>query len=247
MGNIHCFRGLCKKDIIKDKSLDGIKLTIEHLKENLRRDVRTRDLFRASRHDGRIKHIANEIGKGGKSVNKVLEDCTLREVAAGLQFYLISLKKPLIQPQIQALALDENPGVPPETIAQDILGLLKDSLEGNHANLIEAILDLLYSVVTCAPADELAGCCVPVSMLPIFFQLRTEHITQWRRVAMIFVEMIKLAPSYFEVDTEDSDDERDNYAWNYYYRRGVVNNALLQQRLLEMNVALRRYVLRTGR
>ncbi|KRT83605.1 hypothetical protein AMK59_4076, partial [Oryctes borbonicus] len=137
----------------------------------------------------------------------------------------------------------DNPGIAPELIGQDILGLLRQELAANHLLLLIAILDLLFYSLRCSPADELAGCSVPISMLPIFFNMQAEHISHWRRVAMIFMEVIRFSPSYFHIDTEEYNDNRvDNVA---HQNRGV-NNALLQQRLLEMNVVLRRYIIRSG-
>ncbi|KAK9729816.1 RhoGAP domain [Popillia japonica] len=228
-----------KKQIIGDKSLNAVLVVIEHLKEN----ARNRDLFRISRHDGRIKQIANEIHKGGRGLEKLLEDCTIREIASGLQYFLLNLKKPLMPTYVQSLALTDSPGVAPELIAQDILGLLKQELAANHLVLLIAVLDLLHHSLRCSPADELAGSSVPISMLPIFFNMQAEHISHWRRVAMIFMEIIRFSPSYFQIDTEEYNDSG---LPNFAHQNRGVNNALLQQRLLEMNVVLRRYIIRQG-
>lgn len=82
---------------------------------------------------------------------------------------------------------DDNPGVAPELIAQDILGLLRQELNGRHLILLIAVLDLLYYSLRCSPADELAGCSVPISMLPIFFNMQ---------VIKIFINEFKLLRYY---------------------------------------------------
>lgn len=68
----------------------------------------------------------------------------------------------------------ENPGVCPEVVAQDILGLLRQDLTGRHYGLLEAVLDLLHCILKCSPADELSGCNIPVTMLPVFFNMQVK-------------------------------------------------------------------------
>lgn len=82
------------------------------------------------------------------------------------------------------LILDESPGVSAEIIAQDILGLLRQDVSGRHEVLLLNILDLLNSIVKYSPTDELRGCSVPISIMPIFFDMRVNmNITKriiWR-------------------------------------------------------------------
>ncbi|KAI4463768.1 calponin y domain-containing protein [Holotrichia oblita] len=134
------------------------------------------------------------------------------------------------------IALDDNPGVAPELIGQDILGLLMQEFNPNHLLLLIAVLDLLHHSLRHSPADELAECSVPINMLPIFFNMQTEHISHWRRIAMIFMEVTRFSPSYFQLDTEEFNDTGIH---NFVHQNRGVNNALLQRRLLEMNVVLR--------
>lgn len=67
---------------------------------------------------------------------------------------------------------DENPGVSAEVIAQDILGLLRQDVAGRHEQLLVSILDLLNNILKHSPTDELRGCNIPITMLPIFFNMQ---------------------------------------------------------------------------
>lgn len=69
-------------------------------------------------------------------------------------------------------SLDENPGVSAELIAQDILGLMKQDIAGRHEMLVICILDLLNTILKHSATDELRGCNVPITMLPIFFNMQ---------------------------------------------------------------------------
>ena len=151
-------------------------------------DARIRGLFRISRNDDAVQQIANAISKGKKSIDKMLDDFTVREIAHGLQYFLLHLRKPLIPIHIQTLALgnvkicfmidifiwlaDDNHGIDPEVIAHDVLGLVREELSDRHEKLVLTILDMLFHIVKNSPADELAGYSIPVSMLPVFFHLQ---------------------------------------------------------------------------
>ncbi|KAF2895679.1 hypothetical protein ILUMI_10459 [Ignelater luminosus] len=234
---------MLEKQIISEKSLTAVQELINFLKQNVRR----RDVFHAAGHDVRVQQIANELERGGTGLRNLLDQGWVIESAAALQYFLIRLRKPLIPPHIQALALDENPGVSPEVVAQDILGLLRQDVAGRHATLVISVLDLLHCILKHSPSDELTGCNIPITMLPIFFNMQSEHILHWRRVAMVFVELIRLAPSYLNFPVDDELDDGmgmlENFDNNEQER---INQAMLQQRLLEVNVVLRRYLIRPG-
>lgn len=150
--------------------------------------MRSVELFRVIGNDERVQQIMNDLERGGTGLSRIREQGWVAEAATALQCFLaVKLKKPLIPPYIQALALgmwqlskegkltdfsDESPGVPAEIIAQDILGLLRQDLTGRHEVLLLTILDLLHSIVKCSPTDELRGCSVPIVMLPIFFDMQ---------------------------------------------------------------------------
>lgn len=88
-------------------------------------------------------------------------------------------------------------------VAQDILGLLKEEVSDRHEILLTEVFDLLYNVMKYATTDELNGSNMPITLLPIFFHLKLEHMPYWRRVAMIFVEIIRASPNYFDIWTEE--------------------------------------------
>ncbi|XP_017779178.1 PREDICTED: uncharacterized protein LOC108564592 [Nicrophorus vespilloides] len=156
------------------------------------------------------------------------------------------LKKPLIPLHIQALVLDpDNRSVNPEVVAQDALGLIMQEVAGRQLRLVQHILDLLHHVLKYTPTDELAGCNVPISMMPVFFNLQAEHISQWRRVATIFVELIRYAPQQLNIQSNVEPTNNliiQNLARDEHF--GRANNFILQ-RLDDMSVVLRRYIART--
>lgn len=239
-----------KRHIVTEKSLVGVANVVEFLKESITLDVRLREIFRSARHDQRIIEIAKEIRSGGPSLFRTLEENSVRDVAAALQYFLIYLRKPLIPVYIQGLVLDsDSQKIEPLMIAQDVLGLLKQDLEPRHLDLLKLILDLLYAILTYSPSDELSGCNVPISMMPIFFQMQTEHLSQWRRVATVFVEIIRLAPELLNIvqpHLYDENDLEENFVTPRAYNVRP-HNLILHQRLVDMNQILRRYLVRTGR
>lgn len=71
-------------------------------------DARNRELFTSMRSDRRIQIIARELEKGGPGAYKIMEESTIQENSAGLQYFLLFLKKPLVPSHIQALALGKS-------------------------------------------------------------------------------------------------------------------------------------------
>lgn len=59
----------------------------------------------------------------------------------------------------------------PETVAADILGLIKQDVKGRRLVLIEVLLDFLNFMRKHSSSNELSGSSVPMSMMPIFFQM----------------------------------------------------------------------------
>lgn len=56
-------------------------------------------------------------------------------------------------------------------MAADVLGLIRENLSERHKALIGLILHLLDYCIKSSPADELRGHTLPVSMLPLFFNV----------------------------------------------------------------------------
>lgn len=178
------------RDIISEKALRAVVIVINYLKQNADNIL----LFRTSGNPDRMRRIAIAISRGSDHIRNILETESALEIAAGLQYFLIRLKKPLIPSHIQALALDVEEGIQPELVAYDILGLIRQDIKERHLVLIVLLLDLMRIVRMSSVGDELAGSGIPVTMLPIFFNLQVSHIPKWRTIATIFVEMIWLAP-----------------------------------------------------
>nr|CAI5867474.1 unnamed protein product [Callosobruchus analis] len=120
------------------------------------------------------------------------------EASQALYLFLTRLQQPLIPRTIQSLVLDDNGNVPPEIIATDVLGLLKQELSAKHLALTSLLLNLLDTVIKVSPADELRGNTLPTSMLPLFLTYRNQHMSEWRRIATIFVEVIRQASYHLE-------------------------------------------------
>lgn len=64
-----------------------------------------------------------------------------------------------------------NIDVTPEIVASDVLGLIREELSSRHKVLIGLILHLLDCSIKLSPADELRGHTLPVSLLPLFFNI----------------------------------------------------------------------------
>lgn len=57
-------------------------------------------------------------------------------------------------------------------VAHDMLGLMCQDLNERHKTLLTYVFDLLYAILKNSPTDELTGCSVPFTMLPIFFNFK---------------------------------------------------------------------------
>lgn len=71
---------------------------------------------------------------------------------------------------------NNNDNVIPEVVASDVLGLIGEELPGRHKALIGLILDLLDCSIKQSPSDELRGHTLPVSMLPLFFNIEVKTL-----------------------------------------------------------------------
>ncbi|KAB0795644.1 hypothetical protein PPYR_12483 [Photinus pyralis] len=188
------------KQIISARSLTAVQEVVRFLKRHLHR----RDIFHGAVNENRVRKITVELRRGGSGLSHLLRQGWVLESAAALHRFLRNLKKPLVPPHIQALALDENPGVSPEVVAQDVLGLVKQDVKGRQYHLVSSVLDFLYCVLKETPTDELTGCSVPITMIPIFFNIQTNDLRHWRRIATVFVEIIRMAPTELNLLTEET-------------------------------------------
>ncbi|KAF5278461.1 hypothetical protein FQA39_LY05950 [Lamprigera yunnana] len=210
--------------------------------KNCNVDMGRREVFHAVGHDQRIRQIMHQLERGGAGLQHLLQPGWAMESAVALQQFLRHLKKPLIPQHIQALALDDNPGVPPEVVAQDMLGLLRQDVEGRHYVLITMVLDLLYCTLKQMPSDELSGSYIPITMLSVFFNMQAEHIIQWRRIATIFLELIRMAPEHLNFPVEDAFLDDRLHVENFdFQHRLYLNQVLLQQQVVEASPGLRRH------
>ncbi|XP_043474143.1 uncharacterized protein LOC122506168 [Leptopilina heterotoma] len=174
-------------DIISQKSLESVKGIIAFLKEHAREE----GLFRRSSRHSLRKRILNALKKGEKAH---FDNGSALECAAALRLYLCDLKKPVIPLRVQELMLADNPGVEAREVARDALGLIRQDLIGRHGELLAHILGLLNHLALSAPPSELHGSPLPITLLPVFFNLGPADLVKWRQVAVRFNELINEAP-----------------------------------------------------
>ncbi|XP_050310576.1 uncharacterized protein LOC126746385 [Anthonomus grandis grandis] len=202
MGNLlsgfkQCLR-CSEKDILTENSLEAVREIITVL-----RNVRfpgNRWLLQVGdglAHQGIVNEIVVCIENGSvRTVRNMLDAGWRLEASHALYVYLTRLKKSLIPEHIQSLALDnDNGNISPEVVAGDILGLIQDNLTSRHKTFLGLLLQLMDNNIKLSPADELRGRTLPVSMLPLFFNIENYHFMhEWRRILAIFVELIKQGP-----------------------------------------------------
>ncbi|XP_030753649.1 uncharacterized protein LOC115880558 isoform X1 [Sitophilus oryzae] len=210
-GPYHCWS--CKeKDIITQDRLDAL----EEIVNSLRRNVRVLGhgwVFRGEgvANQGVVNEIVTAIESGcPRAVRSLLDAGWRLEAAQALYIFLTRLEQPLIPTSIQSLVLDNNNrNVPPEVVASDVLGLIREELSLRHRTLIALILNLLDCSIKLSPADELRGHTLPVSMLPQFFNIENHHfMEEWRRILIIFVELIRQASTALTVSRSHSENLR---------------------------------------
>lgn len=184
-----------KRELISEKSLYSVILVLLYLNINFNNRPGVRDVgFKR-----RVRQIAGYITAGTSRLNDILINYTPAEVTAGLHYFLMHLPEPIIPPRIQALALDATSEVEPETVAADILGLIKQDVKGRRLVLIEVLLDFLHFMRKHSVSNELSGSSIPVSMMPIFFQMEAQHMVKWQLITGVFMEIINLTPENFPV------------------------------------------------
>ncbi|XP_045473535.1 uncharacterized protein LOC123679972 isoform X2 [Harmonia axyridis] len=194
-------------DLISEKSLRAV----EELVLLLKGYVHNNWIFRPRPHINSFsveEKVYHALRKGNKrSLHRLVTRDRAEDGVSGLQIFLTKLKQPIIPQFIQALAVDENKGITADIVAVDMLGLMRQNLLPRHLRLITAVFDLLHCAVKNTHTDELKGSAVPLSMLPIFFQLETLNIPRWRRLVAVLMEMIRLAPSQLNIAQHPEDQQ----------------------------------------
>ncbi|CAH1156072.1 unnamed protein product [Phaedon cochleariae] len=195
--NFGCFS---ETDIISDDSLEAVREVVTALRSNVQ-IIGQGWIFRGETalQRGIVLEIVLAIEKGNlRHLRNLLDSGWRLEASQALYTFLTRLSQPLIPHSIQSLVLDDNGHVPVEIVATDVLGLMKQELSDRHFQLVSILLNLLDTVIKVSPADELRGNTLPISMLPFFFNIQSQHINEWRRIATIFVELIRLASQRIE-------------------------------------------------
>ncbi|KAL3268658.1 hypothetical protein HHI36_007761 [Cryptolaemus montrouzieri] len=203
-------KSLCACDYGRSLSINDVDLVsersvkaVEELVMLLKGYVNNNWIFRPRPHinsfsvDEKVYHA---LRKGNKrALHRLVTRDRAEDGVSGLQIFLTKLRQPIVPPFIQALAVGETKGITPDIVAFDMLGLMRQNLLPRHLRLITALFDLLHSAVKNTHTDELRGSAVPLSMLPIFFQLETLNIPRWRKLVSVLMEMIRLAPSQLNI------------------------------------------------
>ncbi|CAG9773944.1 unnamed protein product [Ceutorhynchus assimilis] len=188
--------------IISENSLEVITEIVYALRENARlyRNFGWFCLLQVRESDGHLNlEMANQIltmiENGSAPANRMISAWN-REAAFALYQYLRA-NQPLIPESIQSIVLDNNNcNINPEIVAADVLGLIDEELHHRQKTLLWLLFQLFDCGIKVSPADELGGNTWPVSTLPLFFNLEDHrYLNDWRRILMIFVEMIRQAPN----------------------------------------------------
>ncbi|KAK9890912.1 hypothetical protein WA026_012254 [Henosepilachna vigintioctopunctata] len=187
-------------DLISEKSLKAVEELVLLLKGYVQRNW----IFRPRPHINSFsvqEKVFRALRKGNKRIlYRLVTRDRAEDGVGGLQIFLTKMRQPVLPPFIQALALGDNKGISADVVAVDMLGLIRQNLPPRHLRLITALFDLLHCAVKNTHTDELKGSAVPLSMLPIFFQLETLNIPRWRRMVAVLMEMIRLAPSHLNIN-----------------------------------------------
>ncbi|XP_044753133.1 uncharacterized protein LOC123312738 [Coccinella septempunctata] len=195
-------------DLLSEKSLRAV----EELVMLLKGYVHNNWIFRPRPHINSFsveEKVYHALRKGNKrSLHRLVTRDRAEDGVSGLQIFLTKLKQPIIPQFIQALAVDENKGITADIVAVDMLGLMRQNLLPRHLRLITTIFDLLHCAVRNTHTDELKGSAVPLSMLPIFFQLEDLNIPRWRRLVSVLMEMIRLAPTQLNIIQHPEDQQQ---------------------------------------
>ncbi|CAH0554694.1 unnamed protein product [Brassicogethes aeneus] len=191
ISRLNCMRQ--SKGILNDKELSAVRSVITALQANVE-EIGHGWLFRPgpALHHQIVNEMVHYLQRGnGRPVSQMLQDGFRVEAAQALVIFLNRKTQCLLPDYIQALALDAPASVLPEMVATDVLGLIKQDLPTKRLELILLLLRLLDTVIKYSPADELRGSTLPLSMLPLFFNITNSHISDWRRIVTIFVELIR--------------------------------------------------------
>ncbi|XP_019874802.1 uncharacterized protein LOC109602805 isoform X2 [Aethina tumida] len=202
MGNfvsrLNCIRQ--KEGSLSDKELRSVREVISALRENVE-EIGHGWLFRPgpAMHHQIVSEMVLALEKSQpRHVERLLNDGFRIETAQALLIYLNKRGQPLVPEYIQSLALDAPDDIAPEVIATDVLGLMKQDVPEKRLELLILLLNLLNTVIKYSPSDELRGSTLPLSMLPLFFNIQNQHVQDWRKIVTIFVELIRKAATETE-------------------------------------------------
>nr|XP_023028926.1 uncharacterized protein LOC111517107 isoform X2 [Leptinotarsa decemlineata] len=244
LSSLKNFRCFGEKEIISDRSLAAVQEVVASLRSSVN-IIGHGWLFRAEAtlHQGVVQELLDAICKGDvRTIRGMLEAGWRLEASQALYTFLTRLGQPLIPPSIQSLVLDDNGNVPIEVVATDVLGLMKQELSAKHLQLASVLLHLLDTIIKISPADELRGNTLPISMLPLFFNIQTQHINEWRRIATIFVELIRQASHHLEVTAIN-----DNVRLTVTSENSIEEFNVLQPHIdIAEDMVVRRYLLPVG-
>ncbi|CAH1185211.1 unnamed protein product [Phyllotreta striolata] len=238
------FQCFGKKEYITEKSLHAVREIIVALRSNVQ-IISHGWMFRAGAalNQTAVQELNAALEKGDVAkVRSMLESGWRLEASQALYTYLTRMEEPLIPLSIQSLVLgDENENVDVEIIVADVLGLMKEELPANQLLLAAMLFELLDAVIKSSPADELRGNTLPISLLPLFFTVQTQHINEWRRIVTVFVEMIRQAPVQLQANAEPADDDV-RLMIEAPSLNALDAAPVLEERELLQNVVVRRYL-----
>ncbi|KAJ8917853.1 hypothetical protein NQ315_010766 [Exocentrus adspersus] len=234
-----------KTDIITDASLEAVRELVTALRNNVQL-LGQGWVFRVgvAVHQGVVQEILSAIHKGQtRTIRSMLDAGWRLESAQALYIFLSNLGKPLVPDSIQALVLQNDDNIPVDVVATDVLGLIQQELPEKHLQLITILLNLLDTVIKFSPADELRGNTLPISMLPLFFNIQSQHMQEWRRIVTIFVELIRKAGERLE----GAACIRENVRLNVNALTVTLNQIVEEYTQIRGNRVMRRYLAPIGK
>ncbi|XP_058806574.1 uncharacterized protein LOC131672980 isoform X2 [Phymastichus coffea] len=173
----------------------------------IRQHSREEGLFRRSGRGMLRDHVLDSLRKGERLRIANGPD-SAKECAAALHLFLVQMKSPLIPRRVQQLLLADNPGIEAQMIAEDALGLIRQDVSGRQSELLRHLLELLRHLIINATLSQRADTRSPplaVIFLPVFFNLSTIDIMEWRRIATRLNELIIEAPYHLNRQNKQSD------------------------------------------
>lgn len=100
--------------------------------------------------------------------------------------------------------------IAPEVIATDVLGLMKQDVPEKRLELLILLLNLLNTVIKYSPSDELRGSTLPLSMLPLFFNIQVN----------VFIIVSRLSNLlFYRINTCKTGEKLWPFLWNLFGKR----------------------------